>query len=211
MKMIQKWKWKWTKNGSKMATVNDPNKWKNSHEKLCKHGVRQQKSKASYEKLTSIETKERWDTTPMKWNLKSSCLRMVSARHWHHAETIQRSYEYGRTQQCIRANAEGWQCIHVSWLLILPINYALTFIFVPLEWRICHQEQSFIKCLLIPEKGSRQSTKASTDCLAVLSLHILSKCSGFLNSRVFKKILNYFTAIFTTRKILKVEKKEKKQ
>ena len=24
MKMIQKWKWKWTKNGSKMATVNDP-------------------------------------------------------------------------------------------------------------------------------------------------------------------------------------------
>ena len=34
---------------------------------------------------------------------------MVSARHWHHAETIQRSYEYRRTQQHICANAEGWQ------------------------------------------------------------------------------------------------------
>ena len=26
------------------------NKWKNSHEKLCKHGVRQRKSKASYQR-----------------------------------------------------------------------------------------------------------------------------------------------------------------
>ena len=67
---------------------------------------------------------------------------------------------------CMSSPGHICLCIHVNWLLILPFNYALTFIFVPLEWIICHQEQIFIKGFLIPEKRSRQSTKASTDCLA---------------------------------------------